>query len=78
MEFSDKIIDKKEELLDEFQNLTLDQLAIKIKEISNRETDVIFQIACLAARVSVLNERIKAIMGENWKRFFKSSFGPKI
>ena len=64
MEFSDKIIDKKEELLDEFQNLTLDQLAIKIKEISNRETDVIFQIACLAARVSVLNERIKAIMGE--------------
>ena len=45
MEFSDKIIDKKEELLDEFQNLTLDQLAIKIKEISNRETDVIVQIA---------------------------------
>ena len=34
MEFSDKIIDKKEELLDEFQNLTLDELAIKIKEIS--------------------------------------------
>ena len=32
MEFSDKIIDKKEELLDEFENLTLDELAIKIKE----------------------------------------------
>ena len=64
MEFSDKIIDKKEELLDEFHNLTLDELAIKIKEISNRETNVIFQIAFLAARVSVLNERIKAIMGE--------------
>ncbi|MBT7628873.1 MAG: hypothetical protein HN597_04095 [Desulfobacula sp.] len=36
MEFSDKIIDKKEELLDEFQNLTLDELAIKIKQISTR------------------------------------------
>ena len=29
MEFSDKIIDKKEELLDEFQNLTLDRISNK-------------------------------------------------
>ena len=65
MDFSDKIINKKEELLDEFKNLTLDELAIKIKQISTRETDIIFQIACLAARVSVLNERIHVIMGEN-------------
>ena len=65
MEFSDKIIDKKEELLDEFENLTLDELAIKLKQISTRETDMIFKIACLAARVSVLNDRIKVILGEN-------------
>ena len=65
MDFSDKIIDKKEELLDEFQDLTLDQLAVKIKQISSRETNITFQLACLAARVSVLNKRIQAIMGEN-------------
>ena len=65
MEFSDKIIDKKEELLDEFENLTLDQLSIKLKQISTRETDMIFKLACLAARVSVLNDRIKVILGEN-------------
>ena len=65
MEFSDKIIDKKEELLDEFENLTLDELSIKLKQISTRETDMIFKLACLAARVSVLNDRIKVILGEN-------------
>ena len=65
MEFSAKINDKKEELLDEFENLTLDELAIKLKQISTRETDMIFKLACLAARVSVLNDRIKVILGEN-------------
>ncbi len=65
MEFSDKVIDKKEELLDEFENLTLEELAIKIKQISSRETDLISTIACLAARVSVLNKRIQAIVDEN-------------
>ena len=65
MEFSEKIITKKEELLDEFEKLTLEELAIKIKQISSRETDIIFQIACLAARVSVLNKRIQVIMSEN-------------
>ena len=33
MDFSEKILDKKEELLDEFENLTLDQIAQKIKTI---------------------------------------------
>ena len=33
MDLSEKIIDKKEELLDEFENLSLDQIAKKIKEI---------------------------------------------
>ena len=65
MDFSDKIIDKKEELLDEFESLTLEELAIKIKQVSSRETDIIFKIACLAARVSVLNDRIQKIVSDN-------------
>ena len=43
MDLSEKIIDKKEELLDEFENLSLEQIAKKIKEIENRDDDVIFQ-----------------------------------
>jgi hypothetical protein len=65
MNFSDKVIDKKEELLDEFQNLTLEEISIKIKKISYDDTDLIAKIACLAARVDVLNQRIKAIVEEN-------------
>ena len=65
MEFADKIIDKKEELLDEFENLTLEEIAIRIKKISYNETDLIAKIACLAARVTVLNQRIQAIVKEN-------------
>ena len=45
MYLSEKIIDKKEELLDEFENLSLDQIAKKIKEIEIRDDDVIFKIA---------------------------------
>ena len=33
MDFSDKISDKKEELLDEFENLTLEEIALRIKKI---------------------------------------------
>jgi len=65
MDLSDKILDKKEELLDEFENLKLEELALKIKQVSNRENNLIFNIACLAARVSVLNQRIQAIINEN-------------
>ena len=32
MEFSEKIIDKREELLDEYENLTLEEIAIQGKE----------------------------------------------
>ena len=35
MDLSDKIIDKKEKLLDEFENLSLEEVAKKIKEIKN-------------------------------------------
>ena len=65
MDLSEKIIDKKEELLDEFENLSLDQIAKKIKEIEKRDDDVIFKIAYLAARISVLNQRIQALINEN-------------
>ena len=41
MDLSEKIIDKKEELLDEFENLSLDQIAKKIvkKNLSVRQTE---------------------------------------
>ena len=65
MDMSEKILDKKEELLGEFEDLKLEELALKIKQIANRENDFVFNIACLAARVSVLNKRIQAIISEN-------------
>ena len=65
MDFSDKINDKKEELLDEFENLTLEEIALRIKKISYSETDLIAKIACLAARVTILNQRIQKIIKEN-------------
>ena len=65
MNFSEKIIDKKEEILDEFEELTLKEIADKIKQASNRDDGIIFKIACLAARVSILNQRIQAIINEN-------------
>ena len=65
MDFSEKIIDKKEELLDEYENLTLEEIAIKIKQISIDDTDLIANIARLAARISILNQRIQAIVNDN-------------
>ena len=65
MDFSDKINEKKDELLDEYENLTLEEIAIKIKKISYSETDLIAKIACLAARVTVLNQRLQKIIKEN-------------
>ena len=65
MDLSEKIIDKKEELLDEFENLSLDEIAKKIKEIEKRDDNIIFKIAYLAARISVLNQRIQVLINEN-------------
>ena len=65
MDLSEKIIDKKEELLDEFENFSLEEIAIKIKSIENRDDDLIFKIAYLAARISVLNKRIQVLIDEN-------------
>ena len=65
MDLSEKIIDKKEELLEEFINLSLEEVAKKIKEIEKRDDDVVFKIAYLAARISVLNKRIQELINEN-------------
>ena len=65
MDLSEKIIDKKEELLDEFENLSLDEIANKLKQIEKRDDNIIFKIAYLAARISVLNQRIQALIDEN-------------
>ena len=65
MDFSEKIIDKKEEILDEFENLSLQVISKKIKEIEKRDNDLIFKIAYLAARISILNKRIQALIDEN-------------
>ena len=65
MNLSEKIIDKKEELLDEFEDLSLDEIAKKIKQIEKRDDNIIFKIAYLAARISVLNQRIQALINEN-------------
>ena len=65
MDLSEKIIDKKEELLDEFENFSLEEVSKKIKQIEKRDDDLIFKIAYLAARISVLNKRIQALINEN-------------
>ena len=65
MDLSEKIIDKKEELLDEFDNLSLEEIAKKIKLIEHRDDDLIFKIAYLAARIAVLNKRIQILINEN-------------
>ena len=65
MDLSEKIIDKKEELLDEFENLSLKDVAKKIKQIEEREDDLVFKIAYLAARISILNKRIQELIDEN-------------
>ena len=65
MDLSEKIIDKREELLGEFENLSLDEIAKKIKQIEKRDDNIIFKIAYLAARISVLNQRIQALINEN-------------
>ena len=61
----EKIIDKKEELLDEFEGLSLNETAKKLKQIEKRDNDVIFKIAYLAARITVLNKRIQMLINEN-------------
>ena len=65
MDLSDKILEKKEELLDEYENLSLEEIAKNIKQIENRDDDIIFKIAYLAARISVLNMRIQDLVNQN-------------
>ena len=62
--FSLKIIELRDKALDKFDYLTLDELSIKIKELSVIETDELNKIALLAARISVLNKRVQAILND--------------
>ena len=63
--FSLKIIELRDKALDKFDYLTLDELSIKIKELSVIETDELNKIALLAARISVLNKRVQAILNDS-------------
>ena len=62
--FSSKIIELRDKTLGKFDYLTLDELSIKIKELTIIETDELSKIALLAARISVLNKRIQAILND--------------
>ena len=62
--FSLKIIELRDKTLGKFDYLTLDELSIKIKELSVIETDELNKIALLAARISVLNKRVQAILND--------------
>ena len=62
--FSLKIIELRDKTLVKFDYLTLDELSIKIKELSVIETDELNKIALLAARISVLNKRVQAILND--------------
>ena len=62
--FSSKIIEIRDKTLDKFDYLTIDELSIKIKELTVIETDELSKIALLAARISVLNKRIQAILND--------------
>lgn len=62
--FSLKIIELRDRTLGKFDYLTLDELSIKIKELTVIETDELNKIALLAARISVLNKRVQAILND--------------
>ena len=62
--FSLKIIELRDKTLGKFDYLTLDELSIKIKELTVIETDELNKIALLAARISVLNKRVQAILND--------------
>ena len=64
LNFSSKIIELRDKTLGKFDHLTLDELSIKIKELTVIETDELSKIALLAARISVLNKRIQAILND--------------
>ena len=62
--FSSKIIEIRDKTLGKFDYLTLDELSIKIKELTVIEKDELSKIALLAARISVLNKRVQAILND--------------
>ncbi len=63
--FSSRIIEIRDQTLEKYNHLSLDELYIKIKELNITETDELNKIAILAARISVLNKKIQSILNDN-------------
>ena len=59
---STEIIQKRDQFLNKFDHLALEELSIKIKELLISETDEISKIAFLAARVTIVNKRLQSIL----------------
>ena len=59
---SSKIIEKRDQLLDKYDHLSLEELSLKIKELLISETDELSKIAFLSARVSIVNRRLLLIL----------------
>ena len=66
MDLSEKILDKKEELLDEFENLSLEDVAKKIKNIENRDDDLIFKWYSSDENASIKKNKVSNLL-KNFK-----------
>ena len=64
---SSQIIEKRDQLLDKFDHLTLEELSIKIKEFLISEIDELSKVAFLAARVTIVNRRLQSILNAEFK-----------
>ena len=59
---SSQLIQKRDQLLNKFDHLSLEELSITIKQFLISETDELSKIAFLAARVTVVNKRLQSIL----------------
>ena len=59
---SSELIQKRDQLLNKFDHLSLEELSITIKQFIISETDELSKIAFLAARVTVVNKRLQSIL----------------
>ena len=59
---STQLIQKRDQLLNKFDHLSLEELSITIKQFLISETDELSKIAFLAARVTVVNKRLQSIL----------------
>ena len=59
---SSQLIQKRDQLLNKFDHLSLEELSITIKQFLISETDELSKIAFLAARVTIVNKRLQSIL----------------